>query len=77
MAPRQIPVHLFFLAFKVSSLLYAESGSHLQLRPKMELVLWPTTEFDNEKKVLYLYDYWDHTQSVHFIALLMRGQSGQ
>ncbi len=54
--PRQIPVHLFFLAIKVRLLLDSESGSYLQRRLKMELILWPTIEFDNEKKMQYLYD---------------------
>lgn len=76
MAPRQIPAHLFFLAIRVSLLLYSESGSHLPRRPKMELILWPTIEFDNEKKMQYLYDCWDCVESDHFIALLMRANQG-
>lgn len=42
----------------------------------MKLILRPTIEFDNEKKMQSLYDEWDCRESVHFIALLMRANQG-
>lgn len=35
--PRQIPVHIFFLAIKVSLLLYSQSGSHFAAQAKHEI----------------------------------------